>query len=246
MNKKNFVGLLPLALVLAPALASAEVNQPQEIVARPLTTPGGQITVGGDVGLLSLKLIDRTTSIGLGLSGAYGVSDDLEVGASYGFSLKEFEIKGDLNVNAAYSILKGNLSLAADVGFGYNVNGEALDPLTLGAEVRFNVNDQLAIYSPGHQLSIGLESPNAMALGLPVAVGYQVNKQIFAHVDTSIGTIALKEGDSAFIFADYIPLQVGAFFSPSNTLDIGAAIDFLDLKHAGDAVGVIGSVRLHM
>jgi hypothetical protein len=242
--KKLAAGILPFAIALVPALASAEVNQPQEIINRPRTTPKGQITVGGDLGIL---LKPSPLSLGLQVGGLYGVNEKLEVGASYGFALKDFEIKGDLGVTAAYGILNdGNLTVAADVGFGYDVNGSALAPLTVGAEVQFKINDKLAVFSPGHQLGIGLEKPNAIALSLPVSVVYQASPKIFAHVDTNIGNISIKDSATAFIFADNIPLAVGAFFSPSNTMDLGATLDLFDLKNAGDVIAAFVSARLHM
>ena len=46
--------------------------------------------------------------------------------------------------------------------------------------------------------------------------------------------------------ADYIPAAVGAYFSPSNTMDFGATVDLYDLKNAGDIIAVFGHARLHM
>lgn len=244
--KKTLFGLIPFAAILAPAIASAEVNQPQEIINRPLTTPASQITVGGD---LSFFKFGDANSILLNVGGLYGVNDKLEVGAAYAFALKDFEAKGDLAVHAAYSILSGgNLDVAADLGFGYNIFAEGLDPLALGAEVRFKLNDKLAIYSPGGQLEIALEGdPKPIVLGLPVGVGFQVNPQIFAHVDTAIANISISNSETAVFGADFIPLAVGAFFSPSNTMDFGAQIAFPDLKEIGtDVMSITGAARLHL
>jgi opacity protein-like surface antigen len=235
MKKKTL--LATSAMLLVPTLAAAEVNQPQEIIDRPRTTPGGQITVGGDLGLV---VIDGNP-IGLGLSGLYGVDDKIEVGAAYGFSLKDFEIKGDLGVHAAYSFLDaGALTAAADIGVGYNIFGEALDPLAVGVEAQFKLGDKAAVFTPGKQLSIGLEDPNAINLALPVGIGFQAAPNIYAAVQTQVLNIGISEADSGFIFADYLPLSLGATFSPSNTLDVGASItwgDFLAEDAAGDTVG---------
>ena len=250
MNTKTlFVGLIPLALGASATLASANVNQPQEIINRPRTTPGGQITVGADLGF-NLNP-DAFTFVGADIGGLYGVNDKLEVGVAYGFALKEFEAKGDLGVGVAYSLLADDkLTLAADVGLGYNVLAEGLDPISLGAEVQFKINDKIAIYSPGNQISIGIDDKTGkgMSIGLPVGVGFQANPQIFAHVDTGIATIALNDeaGDTTVFGADFIPLQIGAFFSPSNTMDFGAALQWLDLKENSDVIFASVSARLHM
>lgn len=234
----------PVLLALAATSAFADVNQPQEIVDRPRTTPAGQITVLGDIEYVK---IGDANAIGLAVGGLYGVNEKLEVGAAYGFALKEFEAKGDLAVHAGYSLVDGNLSAAATLDFGYSILGEALNPLGLGAEVQFKVNDKLVVYTPGSQLLIGLEDPNPIGLTVPVSIGYQVSPQIFAHVDTNIADIEIKDtGGSAFIGADRTPLAVGAFFSPSNTMDFGAAIAFPNVEDAGDFLSIIGSARLHM
>lgn len=251
MNTKTlFVGLIPLAAALAPSLASADVNQPQEIINRPLTTPGSQLTLGGALAFgLSPEAFD---GVSLQVGGSFGANDKLEVGADYAFALKEFEAKGDLNVHAAYSLLRDEkLEVAADVGLGYNVLAEGIDPIGLGARVRFKINDKIAVYTPGQQLRIGLadETGKGMALGIPVGVAFQATPQIYAHIDTSIANIALNDeaGDTIVFGADYIPLQIGAYFSPSNTLDIGADLLFLDLKSEGDQfIAGIVSARLHM
>ena len=246
MKNKTLVGLIPFAALLAPALAMAEVNQPQEIIDRPRTTPAGQITVGGD---LIFQKFGDANGTALNVGGLYGVNDKLEVGAAYAFALDEFEIKGDICLHAAYGILTdGNLTVAADLGFGYNVLAEGLDPLTLGAEVQFKVNDKLAVYTPGGQLGITLEGDvKPIALNLPVGVGYQATPQIWAFVDTSIGQIEIADSETVLFGADVIPLGVGGFFSPSNAMDFGARIGFDDLKEAGaDFLTVTASARLHL
>ncbi len=247
-TKTRIFATLPFAALLVPALAAADVKQPQEIIDRPRTTPGGQITVEGDLGLLLYKDLmgDSANSLSLTVGGSYGVDDKIEVGASYGFALKEFEIKGAFLAHAAYSLIEGNLSVAADVGGGYDVLGETAAPIGLGARVQFKVNDKLAVYSPGQQITIGLSDPNPITLGLPVGVGYQASPALFAHVDTEIANISIKDSSTTVFGADYIPLAVGAYFSPSNTMDFGAAIHFFDLKNAGDLIGVVGTARLHM
>src|SRR5689334_189808 len=107
MKKKSLIlGASLIGVAASASFALADVNQPQEIIMRPLTTPGSQITVGGDLGVLIIPDVD--TGIGLGIGGSYGVDDHIEVGAVYAFSLApEFEAKGDIGVQAAYRIMDG-------------------------------------------------------------------------------------------------------------------------------------------
>jgi hypothetical protein len=246
MKKKSLIlGASLIGVVASASLALADVNQPQEIIMRPLTTPGSQITVGGD--LVFPINPDAFDFIGLNLGGSYGVDDKIEVGAAYFFALKDFEAKGDLGVQAAYNIMEGNLSVAADVATGYDLVAEGMDNLDLGARIRFRLNDQLAITSPGGQLSIALDGdPKPITLGLPVGVAMQVSPQLYAFVNTELANISISNSETVVFGSDYIPLSVGAFFSPSNTMDFGAAVGWFDLKESSDFI--IGSVsaRLHM
>jgi len=246
MSKKSLIlGTTTLALAASASLAVADVNQPQEITMRPLTTPASQITVAGDLGILMIPDLD--TALALSVGGSYGVSEKLEVGAFYAFALKEFEAKGDLTVQAAFSLLEGNLAVAPNLTTGYDLFSEGIDPLGLGARVRFRVNDQLAINSPGSQLSIALDGdPKPIALGLPVGVSYQVSPALYAFVNTSIGNLSIADSTTTFIFADNLPLAVGAFFSPSNTMDFGGQLSWFDLKEASDTIAITLSARLHL
>lgn len=254
MSKKSLIlGTTTLALAASASLAAAEVNQPQEIIMRPLTTPASQITVGGDLGIG----FDPTT-MGLGLLGSYGVSDKLEVGAGYAFSLKDFEAKGDLTLGGAFNIMEGNLAVSAQAQTGYNLLAEGIDPLQAGARVRFRLNDKMAIFSPGNQLYITLDpieisippAPTVefspMFLQLPVGFAYQASPQIYAWALTNAAIIEIQDADSGFLFADFIPLSLGAYFSPSNTMDLGASLDFGDLTADEIDVGITLSGRLHL
>lgn len=245
MTKKSFIlGTSTLAIAATASLAAAEVNQPQEIILRPQTTPGGQITVGGDV-----SLGFDPTAIGLGLVGAYGVSDQLEVGVGYGLAIEPFEAKGDLAVEAAYNIMEGDLSVAAQGTFGYSLLAEGLAPLTLGARVRFRLSDQMAVFSPGNHLIVFLEGdPKPILFNLPVGFAFQATPNVYAFAGTNLAIIGLAnaEGIDGFIFADFIPLALGAFFSPSNTMDLGATLDLGDLKADEMDLSVILHARLHM
>ena len=258
--KKKILLVAPV-LALIPSLAAAEVNQPQEIINRPRTLPAGQLELGadlhidafgdGDLGLaLGVPLVPDYGQ-GPGLSIGYGVNEKLEVRARYAMLLKEFEAKGSLDVSAAYSILDaGNLTAALDGGIGYTLLEpvDGLNPLTLGAEVQFKLSDKMAIFTPGHQLSIGLEDPQPINLTVPVGLGYQANEKIFVSMQTQALNLGLKDSDSSVILADPTPLSLQLRFSPSNTMDLGGGITFADITD-GDSISeplLNLSARLYM
>ena len=244
--------LLPAAILAAPTLAMADVNQPEEIIDRPRTLPAGETEVNGTLDILRVSVSDGTTTVnstneGLTIGAGYGVTKDFEVRASYAFGLNNFDSgQGDLRVTGAYTLpSSGNLSMAVDGGVGLFVDGTSPDPLTAGLDLQFKLNSQFAIFTPGQQLALAFNGGTAgspftggaingqtnLTLSLPVGVRYQAAKNIFAFAETNLANISISNGVGNFIFSDFIPLEFGGFYSLSNALDIGANINFFDLKN---------------
>ncbi len=227
------------------ASSEAAGRWPRQVIARPLTLPKGLINVGANI-----PFTQKFEVIGLGLNFGYGISDDLEVRATYGLTLKEFEAKGTLGFGAGYKILRGaaggKLELIARADTGYNLLAELLAPLNLGAQVQYNISDKLAVVSPQAGLRISLEEVAGVRpidLVVPVGVGYQATPELYAQVDTTLATIEVSDSASAFIFADNIPLTASVVYNLQPALDITASFGFTDLKNnAGDnIVAAIGA-----
>lgn len=221
------------------AAPAASGRWPRQVIARPLTLPKGLINVGANI-----PFTQKFEVIGLGLNFGYGISDDLEVRATYGLTLKEFEAKGTLGFGAGYKILRGaaggKLELIARANTGYSLLAELLAPLNLGAQVQYNISDKLAVVSPQAGLRISLEEVAGVRpidLVLPVGVGYQATPELYAQVDTTLATIEVSDSASAFIFADNIPLTASVVYNLQPALDITASFGFTDLKNnAGDNI----------
>lgn len=211
----------------------------KEIIFRPLTLNAGMLRVEATPAYAQITITDPISmtsvsgsALGLGLSAGYGVSDQIEVGGGYGFTLDEFEIKGPLSVYGKYRIMDGKMRAAAGASFGYNLASETAG-LGAGVDFWYNVSSNLAVYTPGNQLQIGLD-PSSAALVLPVGVGFQATPNIFASLGTSLATIGISEVDTAVIFADVTPIQVSGYYSPSNKMDVGVVFDTVDLGGIAD------------
>jgi hypothetical protein len=202
---------------------------PMQQVLRPTTLPAGGMAVGVD-----LDMDKGFDFVVLSPSFRYGVSDQIEAGFAYSgiFLQPDFEAaEGALLLTGAYNVMRtDNMDLSARGTFGYHLGLEALFPLVLGADFKYLLNEKMAVVVPGHHLYIGLEEPNAIILDLPVGFGFQATDNIYAQVDTSLATIGIKDADNVIFGADAIPLQVMGFFSPNNTMDIGAGIS-TDVKN---------------
>jgi hypothetical protein len=212
------------------------------------TVPGGAST--------------SVTSEALDLGVGYGVNDKLTVGGQYAFSIHDFEIKGPLTLFGAYSLLsKDKLTIGASANLTINFRGGSdatgnsttTETLQAGLGVRYQVAPKVAIYSGGkpfplgggvanempmagnvlgQHLSIGLNSKAPISFDVPVGVGIQASPQAFLWVNTSIAHLGLSNDKNAFLFADFIPLNVGLNYAVDKHLDVNAFLTLPDLKEA--------------
>ena len=134
--------------------------------------------------------------------------------------------------------------------------------LHLGAWARYRVNPKTSLFTgvPGlpssaasmtklafplpplpYQLAIGLNNGGAIALDLPVGVGYQASPKVYAFGMLNLAHIRIANTANAFVFADFIPVVLGGFYS-LDKLDIGAVFSD-DLKQGTDYLRFDVTVR---
>ncbi len=242
------------ATVEASAGFSAEA-WPMEIISRPLTLRKGMIRAQGDIGVANITVTvppvppsttsttTSDTAVSLRVGAGYGVNEKLEIGASYALRLSEFEAKGPLSVYGFYSLKsEAKMRLAADASFTYDLGSETFG-IGLGAQFQFHLNEKMMVFTPGQQLRIGLD-PTNVAITLPIGFGLQATKNIFASVQTSLATIGIEPSGSAFIFADVTPIQVSAFYSPSNKMDFGLSVGATNVGDFADVFVFLATARL--
>lgn len=229
------------------------------IIQRPLTMPKGKIGIYGDLDIARFSVTVGTTtssstSEGLHAGFGYGVDDKLTVGAEYAFSLHDFEIKGPLTLYGSYALYhQGKLTIGASADLLVDFNGiGSLDPMTgavssstdlslqAGLGVRYMATDKIALYTGnpiapgplGQHLSIGLNNSGPITFDVPVGVALQATPQLYAFLQTDIARFGFSNSSNAFLFADFIPLEIGAYFAASHQLDVGAFFNLPDLKNA--------------
>lgn len=237
-----------------PADTAVPGSWPQRIKDRPLNLLKGMIRAQGDLGISRIAgmpamppipATDATTVLGLQIGGGYGVSDKLEVGASYAFTLNEFEIKGPLTLYGLFN-LKHSEKLRASAGasFGYNLAAERV-AIGAGVAFQYHLNDKMFVFMPPSHISLGLD-PTQFSINLPVGFGFQANEKIFAYGQTNLFDIGIEPSGSAFIFADRTPLTIGAFYSSSNKMDIGAAFTMPNVPDIADVFAITLTARLFL
>lgn len=198
---------------------------------RPRTLPRQMVEAGGYLDIARVGGDAAVTTVGLVGAAGYGVSDQLEVRASYGLALDEFESKGPLSVGAAFGLAEGALAIAVTGDFLYDLNSE-VGEIGVGARARYLLSPTLAIYSQ-RQLLVTVISDFELKpanLLLPIGVGFQLNPQLYLFGETELAVLDLKDSETLALFADYIPLTVGAVFSLSKKLEVGGLL-YTDLKN---------------
>lgn len=202
----------------------------RRFIDRPRTLPAGMIEVGGYLDFERVALDgDSLTFTSLLAGGGYGVSDKLEVRASYGLTLDEFEAKGPLAVGAGFGLIEGTLALAASADFVYDLASKDGE-LGLGARVRGKLTPDLALYT-SRQLVMRLVSDAGKPanLRLPLGVGFQLSEPLYLFAETELAVLNLKDSETQALFSDYIPLTLGGVFTLSTRLEVGGLV-YTDLK----------------
>jgi len=235
--------------IVGPGVAHAQEGAayPIEIINRPFTLPSGAWQAGLD--LFADKSFD---AIGTSVGFDYGLLNELQVGLSYSFLLKDFEAKGDLALAASYLYLGGDkLSGLAVAGLGYSFLNEGLLPLEVGSLVWYTINPKMAVYAvplltislADEDLGDGGAAVKPIFLALPVNYALQVTSTIYVEVGTELAQINISDSNTLIFGADYIPLSLIGFLSLDNKLDFGAAISWGDLSDDAGAFDLLALVR---
>jgi hypothetical protein len=234
-----------LALVATSATARAQTVWTQEAIGRPLTMPQGSFLAGFNASVAPSggELFETNPVV---LVAAVGVTDELELGVNYTFTLADFEPWGGLRGGVGYAILRGavggRLEVIARAETGYDFESDNLAPFTIGPQIQLNLTSQLAVVSPATWLNVALaetenEGQSPIFLNLPVGVLYQATPQIFLQLDTLLASIEIADSTTTVFGADSVPLTLTAGFTPIRTIDLGITVAD-DLRDAGDTLAL--------
>ena len=148
-----------------------------------------------------------------------------------------------------------NLTINFQGGADVMGNSITTETLQAGLGVRYQVAPKVAIFTGGtpipgagalgggipseipmagsvlgQHLSIGLNSNAPISFDIPVGVGLQASPEAFVWVNTSVAHLGLSNDNNAFLFADYIPLNIGLNYAVDKHLNIDAFLTLPDLK----------------
>ena len=235
-----------LSLLLFASTAAYADERPDGTV----TLPEGGIGVAATVNT-AVRTVPHSTSESLSLAGAFGVTGDVTVGASYAFELhdpvgwfpSDGRWKGPLLVHGELELLAGPrvfVTVGADAVYHLeNSNDRAIH---LGAAASLRLSAMFSVFTgeivpnapAGQQLTIAIGSDAPVTLAFPAGLVVRPELPLYAYVETTLAHLAIAHASSAIIIADFIPVEAGTFYRARADLDIGAAFQD-DLEHAGDA-----------
>jgi hypothetical protein len=235
---------------------------PDVIIERPYVLPSGMLAAYADVELARISatvagMTESATEEGLHLGAGFGITDKITAGVEYAFALHEFEIKGPLTLWSELKLAHGEkLNVAASAGLVVDLNASdamgastTTETLVAGVGAAYKVTPTLAVFTGapvgpgpvGQQLQVGFQSGAPITFDVLAGAGVQATPQLFAYASTNLAHLSISNSANGFFGADFIPLNVGAFFAASKQLDLGAFLSFPDLENAKLDVMVFGA-----
>lgn len=183
------------------------------------------------------------TALALLAGAGYGATEDITVGGEYELPIDDangvFSNAGRLAAFVGYRALHdGKLDVEVGGDLDFFFNGGTTVVLHAGASVRYRLGPKLAVYTGtplapepyGQQLVLGLNHSAPVALDIPIGFALQATPKVYAWAGTTLAHIKLANTDNAFLFADVIPLELGAVDRATKDLDVGAYVRFTNLE----------------
>ncbi len=230
------------------------VGWPPSGIDRPYLRGKGSISASADFGFARLAFTDPLTGMSSSINvdafqigGTYGITDQISAGAlytiSFGLGDNDFEVVGPLTLWGGYQILhKSNLSVAATAAYSINLDNTDDMGLVAGLGAKYLIGPKMAVFTGapfgpgpvGNHLQISLADNGPITFDVPVGFGYQAMPQLYAFATTQLASLSISNSDTTFIFADYIPLGLGALYSVNKNIDVAGQIELGDLKEGFD------------
>lgn len=215
-----------------------------KFAARPLTL--SKMTLRGEFDFTLAKLPVIDPAVGIALGAAFGITDDLEVGATVvPLTLAPSAGYGDIPLYGRFRFLRGNFQLAGHLGLNIPTSTDfGLTPGVVGLFETNNLRLDFGVLVPlrfGDQLG--------KALNIPITVSYNFTDNLWAHIRTGVN---LPNFDTLVI-----PLGFGGFYAVGKgnqpMLDLGVTFDWpLYLQTGGgdalvfDAFTIGVAARFHL
>lgn len=250
MQKMMFTVVCLCCAVALPAFRASAEEYPQEVIERPLTLNDGMaqlrgaiVRTTGDFGFISITIFTAE------VEALYGITDKLEAGVGFGFSLggdfiDPFDIR-ILGLHLRYLAADTETwDVAPTLSFPINLgDGDALNGFTIGAESRVKLNDFVALVFGQNFLELyGLSDDAGVVINIEGGVGFQIDEMFYGQLLVSPLSMS---SDGTRDLSDSLPFALTLTASPSNMVDIGVGVAS-DLQHLGDIYSLMASLAFRL
>ncbi len=181
-------------------------------------------------------------------------------------------VKGQLTAGVGIGLAKGKLDAEVKVAVGYDLLAKNA-PLLAGVDVRYHLGPKMWVGTPvnrpglvlflkGTDITLPTVPPTTVTISpiffnIPVAFAYQATPDLAIQANTALMRLNLNDdakggpmGSTATFFGtdDFggIPLDIDAIYAISNKMDVIGNLNFGDLKHIGDNLGITAGVNIRM
>jgi hypothetical protein len=220
------LALAALALVSAASAVQAQ-QLPLPLARRPLTLTRNTLRADADLTLahLQISLLGGTGSsnaLGLSLGAGYGITDDLEVGAT----VIPLTLSPDFAYNApsvygTYRFLHGDVDVGAQLALTLPIDRDF--GLGVGVPVLFHLGEAARLDTGAF---LGLTFGDALGKGLtiPIAFTYNLNPNLFLGART--GVLLPNFDDFAMPLGAFVGYTLAGGAGNTPLADITASFDF--------------------
>lgn len=239
---------MKLVAVVAVVAAGARVAaaDPAEIDfdndPRPIVLPADVVEAHAAVPFVAVPGGDTITFASVGF--AYGPASRIELGGDLLVKVQNGAQKFSTTEHMAFEVWhRGRLEVAVAPAVGLavvDVGDQGLTDIAVlvGAWVRYHESQKLSFFTgqpqlpiagitaglppQAYQLTIGVNHDQGWSLALPVGVGWQPTRSLYAFAALELASVGTR---SDFLFADFIPVGAGALVSPHDGLDLGVEVN---------------------
>lgn len=261
-NARQCVMIMRLAiLALVLGSTSSALAQPapppssDEFSLRPPTLDAGKVEIHGSLPIFNTGGTFGNETLVLGGGGiAFGVNNQLEIGADYAFEVSPNADAAGLFAGHALLRLAHDSKLSVALAGGLLYSHAANDGVVFagGLSLRYRLSRQVSVFSSssgmpicgsclqflgpvtGQVLIARDQGQTAIVASLPIGIGIQATPELYLFAETVLATLILSPKTDAIVdFSDYIGVHVGGWISVGKQLDLGAGLGS-ELKNASD------------
>jgi hypothetical protein len=232
---------LPYLLLALAAPAYAD-DFSLAAIDRPVVLPSGAAGFATNVDVERQPMAGDVTTMAIG--GGFGITDRLELGATYRFAFDAFQLRGPLTVYGGAQLVRTeHTQLAAGADFVADFGAmTTTETVHMGLSWRGDLTSRLAVYTGnilapnpvGQQLEVGMNNGAAVAFDIPLGLAIQASDRVLLRVDTRLARLGIAHARDENVIDDAAPLGLNALIAAARGLDFAVFFTDADARAWGN------------